>query len=402
MPELQLSVKPDPTYYDEPFALHITDISEGATTQISAELTELDGSIWRSSGEYRVGRGGLIEEPMRTLWSAALTPEKGPRRSTLQLVMNVEQAGRSCSATATRIDPSVGWGIEPDDPEIEGRLFVPSDGTYPPVLLLGGAEGGYHSRHPALIACHGFAALALAYFGTARQPALVEVPLERFEHALRWLLARPDVRGQRAVVMGGSFGAQAAPLVAATYPDLVAGAVGISGSGVVTSGIPGHPTLLENFADARSPFSFDGRPLDFISGTGAEFERECMSGGPVHMRLAFETALRDTAAVDAGTIAVEKIDGPLLFLSGSDDQQWPCVELADIAIRRRQQTGMPVEHVVYRGAGHQIIPPPYGPTTVTAYPPFNLLTGGSPDIDAAAREDVWARVLAFLRQCPYG
>jgi 16S rRNA U1498 N3-methylase RsmE len=62
-----------------------------------------------------------------------------------------------------RIDPSVGLGIEPDDPDLFGQLFVPDGDTrYPPVLLLGGSEGGFHKRHPALIARHGFAVLSLA------------------------------------------------------------------------------------------------------------------------------------------------------------------------------------------------------------------------------------------------
>jgi pimeloyl-ACP methyl ester carboxylesterase len=164
----------------------------------------------------------------------------------------------------------------------------------------------------------------------------------------------------------------------------------------VTSGIPGHRTLLENFSDARSPFSLAGRPLDFIRGTGAEFERQCLSGGPVQMRLAFETALQDRVAVERATIPVENVDGPLLFLSGSDDQQWPCVELAEIAVQRRRQAGLPVEHVVYPGAGHGMIPPLYGPTTTRILPMFNQVNGGTAPIDAAAREDIWRRVLEFL------
>jgi hypothetical protein len=79
--------------------------------------------------------------------------------------------------------------------------MCPQDGgRHPPVLLLGGGEGGYQRRHPAHVARHGFAVLSLAYFGYPRQRPLVEVPLERFEHALQWLLARPEVAGRRAVV----------------------------------------------------------------------------------------------------------------------------------------------------------------------------------------------------------
>lgn len=45
--------------------------------------------------------------------------------------------------------------------------------------LLGCSEGGLHKDDAALLATHGYAVLALAYFGMAGVPAhLVEVPLE--------------------------------------------------------------------------------------------------------------------------------------------------------------------------------------------------------------------------------
>jgi dienelactone hydrolase len=393
---MHVAVEPRRAFYDEPFAVRVDDAAEGELVTVRARLIELDGSIWQSEGEYRVVAAGGLEDPMRLIWSAEATETRADRRSDIRLDLTLEHRGRSASASAVRVDPSVDRAIQPDDPEIEGRLYIPDSGRCPAVLLLGGGEGGYQRRHAALVARHGFAVLAMAYFGYPRQRALVEVPLERFEHALQWLLARPEVSGKRAIVMGGSFGGQAAPLVAATYPRLVGGAIGIAGSGVVSSGIPGHPTLLENWLDARSPFSLGGRPLDFISGTGAEFERECRSGAPVRMRLAFETALLDGVAVERATIPVERIDGPLLFLSGADDQQTPCVELSEVAVRRRQQAGLPVEHMIYPAAGHLIIPPPYGPTTGRVLKYFNQLNGGTAAADAAAQEDVWRRVLTFL------
>ena len=337
---------------------------------------------------------------MRVVWSAeparpAAAP--GQVRQEIALELTVEHGGRTAGASCVRLDPSVGEGVQPDDPEVVGLLFAPpGDGRHPPVLFLGGAEGGFHRRHPALIARHGFAVLSLAYFGHARQPNLVEVPLEGFERALRWLLAQPRVEGRRAAVFGGSFGGQAALLVAATYPELAGAVVTLSGSGVVTSGIPGHPTLLENFQDARAPWSLGGRPLDFLGGTGDEFERQCRSGGPVEMRRAFEAAMLDRAALERAAIPVEAIEGPMLMLSGADDQQWPCVALSEVAVERRRRAGMPVEHVVYPAAGHGLIPPPYGPTTTRVVPPFQLVMGGSAEVDAAAREDAWRRALAFL------
>jgi dienelactone hydrolase len=396
----RLVVEPSIAPYDEPFSIRVDGASEGVAISVSAELTEVDGAVWRSQGDYDVGPGGYLTDPMRVIWSAERAQRTAPPNhvgSDVTIDLTAEYDGHSSVASAVRVDPSVGRGIKPDDPEIVGQLFVPhEDGAYPPVLLLGGAEGGFHQRHPALIARHGFTVLSLAYFRYAGQPNLVEVPLERFEHALRWLLAHPQVDGRRAAVIGGSFGGQAAPLVAATFPLLAGAAVALGGSGVVTSGIPGHQTLLENFRDARSPWSLGGRPLDFIHGTGEEFERQCQSGGPVQMRLAFEAAMRDAEALERAAIPVEAIDGPLLMLSGDDDQNWPCVALSEVAVERRRQSGLPVEHVVYQGAGHGLIPPPYGPTTDLVMAPFQLLVGGTPALNAAAREDVWRRALSFL------
>ena len=400
MTELRLAVEPPTTYYDDPFELRVEGVPEGASVVVAAEMREVDGGIWRSSGQYRVGPRGCLEDPMRVVWSAERVLPSGPPEagSEIALDLTVEHDSRLAAARCVRLDPSVGGGVEPDDPELAGLLYLPpGDSRHPPVLFLGGSEGGFHRRHPALLARHGFAVLSLAYFGHPRRPHLVEVPLEGFERALRWLLGHPRVEGRRAAVIGGSFGGQAAPLVAATYPALAGATVMLSGSGVVTSGIPGHPTLLDNFQDARSPWTFGGRPLDFVSGTGDEFERQCRSGGPVEMRLAFETALRDEAAVARAAIPAEAIDGPLLLLSGGDDRQWPCVAMSEVVVARRRQGGLPVEHVVYPEAGHGLVPPPYGPTTTRVLPPpFPLVMGGTAAADAVAREDAWRRVLAFL------
>lgn len=397
---LRIFAEPSITYYDERLEIRVDGVAAGETVGVSAQFKELDGSWWRSHGDYQLQPGGYLANPMRVIWSAepaGRAETADPTSSKLQLELTVEYDDKKAVASAARIDPSVGRGVEPDDPDLFGQLFVPDgDARYPPVLLLGGSEGGFHKRHPALIARHGFAVLSLAYFGYPRQPNLVEVPLEHFEHALRWLLAHPRVTGRRAAVIGGSFGGLAGPLVGATYPELVGAVVALGGSGVITSGIPGQPTLLENFSDARSPFSLRGRPLAFIHGTGEEFERQCRSGGPVEMRLAFETAMSDAEARQRATIPVETIDGPLLMLSGEDDRSWPCVALSEVAVRRRRHAGLPVEHVVYPGAGHLIIPPPYGPTTPLPMPPFQILVGGTAERTAAAREDVWRRALEFL------
>jgi BAAT / Acyl-CoA thioester hydrolase C terminal len=77
-------------------------------------------------------------------------------------------------------------------------------------------------------------------------------------------------------------------------------------------------------------------------------------------------AMRDLDAMERATIPVERIKGPVLMVSGRDDQLWPSFELAEIARRRLEahNHSWPFEHISYPDAGHGIAPP-YAPTTAT-------------------------------------
>jgi hypothetical protein len=81
---------------------------------------------------------------------------------------------------------------------LDGTIGCPDQGRpFPGVLALGGSGGGVPDGYLDLLVPEGFACLALAYFGTsATQPALIEVPLERVERGLRWLIAHPRVATQ--------------------------------------------------------------------------------------------------------------------------------------------------------------------------------------------------------------
>jgi Acyl-CoA thioester hydrolase/BAAT N-terminal region/BAAT / Acyl-CoA thioester hydrolase C terminal len=96
-----------------------------------------------------------------------------------------------------------------------GRFFRPATGgPVPGVLVLGSSDGGlapYVMQEAALLAGHGFAALALAYFYIGSLPdRLAGVPFEYFGGAIRWLQDQPLVRGNRLGVNGTSRGGELA------------------------------------------------------------------------------------------------------------------------------------------------------------------------------------------------
>ena len=67
-------------------------------------------------------------------------------------------------------------------------------GPFPAVLALGGSDGGTPEYFLNLCVAEGFACLALAYWGTTgTQMTMVEIPSERIERGLQWLLGRPEL-----------------------------------------------------------------------------------------------------------------------------------------------------------------------------------------------------------------
>jgi dienelactone hydrolase len=114
--------------------------------------------------------------------------------------------------------------------------------------------------------------------------------------------------------------------------------------------------------------------------------------------------LQDEAAVAPATIPVERIAGPVLLVTGQDDQAWPSPVFAERVMACLDRHGFPHphRHLSYAGAGHAIGLPhahglPYVPTYGRAPatgPVFAF--GGNPRDDAFANADSWRQVLQFL------
>jgi hypothetical protein len=286
---------------------------------------------------------------------------------------------------------------EIDMETLAGTLFTPAaPGPHPAVLCLGGSGGDRAEGFAALLASRGYVTLAMPLFGVDPLPAeLVEVPLEHFKGALNWLAARPEVDPGRVAVLGGSKGAEAALLLAATYPEGVRAVVGYKPSSVVWMGLPRNPA--DNFAGPKSSWTKDGQPLPFVSGTVTLDLLKVIAGRPGSLASSYEAGLRDADAVEAAAIRVENIQGPVLLISGGDDQLSPSAHMGEMVMDRLDEHAFayPHEHLTYAEAGHNLFAP-YLPTTLANSGP--TLLGGTPEADAAANADAWPKVLAFLEE----
>jgi len=273
-------------------------------------------------------------------------------------------------------------------------FFYPSEGgPYPAVINLGGSGGGLSEQREALLSSYGYAVLALAYFGIENlPPECIEIPIEYFEKAIRWLKVHKAVNPERIAVSGGSKGGELALLLGATFPEIKA-VVGIAPSALIWQGI-GQKSF-----EPRSSWSRNGQGLPFapFNLIWADFQK-LLKGEPIAFREWYNPENISPDRLKAAAIEVEKINGPVLLISGSDDQMWPSEVFSEMVMKRLKECGHPYpdQHVCFEGAGHGFLLP-YLPTATNQIN-RQFILGGNPRDDAHASIGAWKAILGFLNE----
>lgn len=421
----QLVIRPQRPSLDTVLSIGIHGLSPGTEVTLRAALRDPRAGEWRSSATFAGGPDGTVDlhrdapvrgsyqgtDPMGLIWSMEPCEEPDPHApgdflAPTPLSVVAEIAGQQVSA-AQVLRLRVPDGVSRTNVRehgLVGTLYCPDgDHPLPGVLLLGGAEGGMHEDDAALLAAHGYAALALAYYGLpGLPPTLHNIPLECFGTAITVMQRHPRVRADRLGVMGASKGGEAALLVAATFPQVKA-AVSVVGSGLVTQGAS-QDVVTGSFLDILNTpvanWTYRGQPLPFLPFVVTpEMKHLVANSQPVTLGMAFQPALQHTDLLPAATIPVERIHGGVLLISSSDDQGYGVV-FHEHAAQRLAAHNHPHtwRHIVHDGAGHNIAAPPYAPTTqsLSAGPGVTFRAGGTPAADARARADTWQTTLQFL------
>jgi dienelactone hydrolase len=116
--------------------------------------------------------------------------------------------------------------------------------------------------------------------------------------------------------------------------------------------------------------------------------------------------MEDGSDLSAGEIPVERINGPVLLLTGQDDQAIPSPAFAARIMARLEHHRFPYphRHLSYAAAGHAIGPPhchglPYIPTygRAPASGPVGAFGGTTRD-NARANVESWRALLHFLEE----
>ena len=419
----QLTINPQTPLADEPVSIRVSGLPPTCSVTLRTLMTAENGMQWTSQAMFISTKDGTLDvrsqapvegsytgvDPMGLVWSMEAQPSETPptlfakqtlKPTTVQVEVLIDGSIRASGQFHQQaFSPGV-KRIEVRERGLRGTLFLPPEkGPHPGVIVIGGSGGGLQEGRAALLASRGYAALALAYFAYEDLPKyLVDIPLEYFETALDWMLNRTDIRSRGIVAMGGSRGGEGVLLLGSQYPQVC---------GVIAN-VPSH-VLWQGFGDpdATLPcyaWTKDGEGLEPMANFGSEEQWTTLyQQDPIPLTPLFETSLEDAAAVENAAIPVERINGPVLLISGADDAMWPSATMATAVFDRLKEKGFAhsVSNLIYENAGHLILPP-YRPTTVNAAPhPVdgqNYAFGGTPAGGAFANRNSWAKTLDFLRE----
>jgi dienelactone hydrolase len=430
---------------DQDVRIHLRGFSPGQTVLVRASTQDDDNRRWTSHAQYRVDASGCVDlataksiggsyrgvSPMGLFWSMRLDQKHANGRVTFAknsmlpncVAFEAEAAGQVvASAAFTRAFLPPGTEVRclqagnvegvvqasdsgDDSAPMLGKLFIPpGTGPHPVVVVLSGSGGGFDLDKAAVLSRHGFATLALAYFGIPPLPTwLHRIPLEYFAAALGWLVAQPEIDAERVGVLGVSRGAELALLLGGKFPQVRA-VVAYSPSSVVWAA-GGHDKItgeiIPSWTWRGQPVSFAPLPLRGFMWRSAV--PVVALRRPVMFRNLFRAGLRNREAVEQASIPVEQIRGPILLISGGDDHLWPAAEMSEAIVARLKRHAFThsAEHLHYPRAGHMLRYPHLPTTSRQSRNPHlrnaKYSFGGTAPADADAQADSWPRAIAFFQ-----
>jgi pimeloyl-ACP methyl ester carboxylesterase len=419
---ISIGAMPETALLDQRLEINISGLKPGATVRLSAKSQAQDTLWWRSTAVFTADDHGHIDldrqapqsgsysgvDAMGLFWS--MRPDKEPKhadhlsfvvgdflRPVTTIIDITEDSGRTTSASIERhfARPGV-QRISAAEGVVATLYKYQQDAPLPGVLLIGGSDGGPGAPAVALmLASHGFAAVSLSYFGVAGLPSTLEaIPMEYFEKAVQWMRSQPGIDSRFIAIYSESRGTEAA-LFTAAIDSRVSAVVARSPSFVFWSGVSSAHT------PGKAAWTYRTQPLPYIPNTLypdfiLSFLWDRMRGTSVRQTPLFLEDLMHFKDPDDIAIPVERIHGPVMLLSGADDQIWPSSMMSERIMTRLHSHNheYPDQSVTFENVGHPI-PYLYLPTRGN-WQDSPFAVGGTPEGMAKAQAQAGPQILKFL------
>lgn len=232
-------------------------------------------------------------------------------------------------------------------PGVNSQLYTGESDKQALIVGLGGSEGGnpwasnYWKKTRDEFIRQGYAFLALGYFGVDGAPdSLDRISLEKVHNAITEATKNPKIDKNRIALIGGSKGAELALLLASHFKDIKC-VVAIVPSHVAFPGLTNHLST--------SSWTYQGVEVPYVPVS----EETIPALIKRDLRLAFDTMLKDKAAVEKALIPVEKINGSILLVSATKDEMWGSTPMSEAIVGRLKASDFAhyYEHIAIEG-GH--------------------------------------------------
>jgi fermentation-respiration switch protein FrsA (DUF1100 family) len=421
----ELRIEPADDLIDVPRRIMIDGLTPGERVELKS-ATERGGSVvWRSQALFQADCHGRVDlsktaplaghygniDGMALLWSQSPDATDAnaifaddPLRP-LHTELSVEtRRGKLAGSFCQRI-LAAGVSRHPVQQDgLVGTLFLPAgSGPHPAVMVLNGSGGGINEPRAALYAARGYAALALGYFKAPGLPDYISnTRLEYFKIGLDWLRSKVRPAHNFVALSGQSRGGELALLLASLFPQDVSAVLAYVPGAVVHGAQAAADPRIGRDGPA---WLYQGQALPYLWQNNKTASWAPYDNGPAPHRneRAIRTALRDPEAVARSRIPVERIQGPVLLLSASDDGAWPSSLYTAMVADKLAEIGhpYPVQRLDFADAGHSILFP-YVPTSQLSYRhPVSghaSSVGGTPAANARANLQSWQAAQHFLEQ----
>lgn len=238
-------------------------------------------------------------------------------------------------------------GLPENYGKIDTELFLGESDNQPLIVGFGGGEGGnawaseYWKSTRDQFIDEGYAFLAIGYFGRDNTSEVLDrISLNAIYDSIMKVARNPKINQQKIALIGGSKGAELILNLASRYPEFTS----------VVAIVPSHVSFpATTILSATSSWNYNNEQVPFVpmtwSATPAALKQD--------LHGAFSIMLEDDEAVKTAEIPVEKINGPILFLSATEDELWPSKKMSERMMERLEQQKFThsYQHIAIKG-GH--------------------------------------------------